>query len=46
MQLLHDEASVLRLDYAEDGTVVEAVVKPELWAKVRRYSVDALPPEA
>ena len=39
VQLLHDEANVLRLDYAEDGTVVEAVVKPELWAKVKAYEV-------
>ena len=38
VQLLHDEAAVLSLDYAENGTRVEAVVKPELWARVRNYA--------
>ena len=35
VQLLHDEAAVLSLEYTENGTRVEAVVKPELWAKLR-----------
>ena len=45
VQQLHDEAAVLSVEYAETGTRVEAVVKPELWAKVRRYTVDTQPPE-
>ena len=38
VQLLHDEASVISLDYAEDGTRIEAVVKPEIWARVEAYA--------
>lgn len=38
VQLLHDEAAVLSVDYTETGTRVEAVVKPELWAKLREYA--------
>ena len=38
VQALHDEAAVLSTDYAEDGTVIEAIVKPELWARVRQYA--------
>ena len=38
VQLLHDEGKVLSLEYTEAGTRVEAVVKPELWAKLRRYA--------
>ena len=38
MQALHDEAAVLSTGYAEDGTVIEAVVKPGLWAKLRQYA--------
>jgi len=35
---LHDEAAVISVDYVENGTRVEAIVKPELWAKVREYA--------
>ena len=38
VQLLHSEAAVLSTEYAEDGTVIEAIVKSELWAKVRQYA--------
>jgi GTP-binding protein HflX len=38
VQQLHDEAAVLSLEYAGDGTRIEAVVKPELWAKLRPYA--------
>ena len=38
VQLLHDEAAVLNVEYAENGTRVEAIVKPELWAKVRDFA--------
>ena len=39
VQTLHDEAAVLSVDYTETGTRVEAIVKPELWAKLREYAV-------
>lgn len=38
LQQLHDEAAVLNVEYTETGTRVEAIVKPELWAKVRDYA--------
>ena len=38
VQALHTEAAVLSTEYAEDGTVIEAIVKPELWARVRQYA--------
>ncbi len=38
VQTLHDEAAVLSVDYTETGTRVEAIVKPELWAKLREYA--------
>ena len=37
LELLHREAAVLSTEYAEDGIVVETVVKPELWGRVREY---------
>ena len=43
VQLLHDEAAVLSQDYAENGTRIEAVVKPELWARVEAYAEEILP---
>ena len=43
VQLLHDEANVLSLDYAEDGTRIEAIVKPEQWARVRPYAEERQP---
>ncbi len=42
VQLLHDEGNVLTLDYAETGTRIEAVVKPELWARVREYAEEII----
>ena len=38
VELLHSEAAVIKTDYAEDGTVIEAIVKPELWAKVKDFA--------
>ena len=38
VRLLHDEAAVLALDYTEGGTRVEAVVGPELWARLAPYA--------
>jgi len=43
VQLLHDEAAVLSVDYAEGGTEIEAVVKPELWARLRDYAKEETP---
>ena len=43
VQQLHDEGRVLSLDYAETGTRIEAVVKPELWARVRDYAEELRP---
>ncbi|MBE6913929.1 MAG: GTPase HflX [Ruminococcaceae bacterium] len=41
VQQLHNDAAVLRVDYVEHGTRVEAIVKPELWAKVKDYAVES-----
>ena len=38
VQLLHDTSAVLSQEYAENGTRIEAVVKPEIWARVRQYA--------
>ena len=36
--LLHSQAEILELDYREDCIMVEAVIKPELWGRVRAYA--------
>lgn len=38
VDLLQREAAVLNIEYAEDCTVIEAVVKPELWGQVKEFS--------
>ena len=38
VSLLQKEAAILNLEYAEDGTVLEAIVKPEIWGKVKAFS--------
>jgi len=38
VSLLQSDAAVLNLEYAEDGTVIEAIVKPEIWGKVKAFS--------
>ena len=38
VQLLHDEASVKSVEYAEDGTLLDAVVKDALWGRVRMFA--------
>ncbi len=43
VRLLHDEGNVRSLSYAENGTRVEAVVKPELWARVQAYAEEVHP---
>ncbi len=35
VELLHREASVLNTEYGDAGVTVEAVVRPELWGRVR-----------
>ena len=36
--LLHSQAEILELEYREDCIMVEAVIKPELWGRVRAYA--------
>jgi len=38
LELLHREAAVLQVDYESDAIAVRAVVKPELWGRVREYA--------
>ena len=38
VSLLQSDAAVLQLEYAEDGTVIEAIVKPEMWGRVKEFS--------
>lgn len=38
VELLHSEAAVISTEYVEDGTRIEAIVKPEHWAKVQDYA--------
>ena len=38
VSLLQAEAAVLQLEYVEDGTVIEAIVKPEIWGRVKQFS--------
>ena len=42
VRLLHDEAAVLREDYVEDGTMVEAVVRPAVWGRLKDYVKEIL----
>ena len=37
LELLHREASVLSTEYGDAGVAVTAVVKPELWGRVRDF---------
>jgi GTP-binding protein HflX len=37
IELLHREASVLKSEYGDAGVTVEAVVRPELWGRVREF---------
>jgi GTP-binding protein HflX len=39
VELLHREASVLRLEYLDDGIEVEAVLNPETYGKMRDFIV-------
>lgn len=37
LELLHREASVTSSEYGENGIEVQAVIRPELWGKVKEY---------
>lgn len=37
LELLHREGSVTSSEYGENGIEVEAVIRPELWGRVREY---------
>ena len=41
LEFLHREGSVLSSEYGEDGIRVKAVIRPELWGRVRNYVVNA-----
>lgn len=41
LEFLHREGSVLSSEYGEDGIRVKAVIRPELWGRVRNFVVDA-----
>jgi len=43
IDLLQREAAILNIEYAEDCTVVEAIVKPELWGRVKAFSNEPEP---
>ncbi len=38
VEQLHAEAAVLSVEYDERGTLIEAVVKPELWGRIKQYA--------
>ena len=40
VDLLRREAAVFSVDYADDGVRLEAVIKPELWGRVRTYQAE------
>ena len=40
-ELLHREAEVVSLEYREDCIYAEAIIKPELWGRVRAYVPEA-----
>jgi len=37
LEFLHREGSVLSTEYVENGIRVGAVIRPELWGKVRDF---------
>lgn len=37
LELLHREGAVLSSDYADNGIMVKAVIRPELWGRVRGF---------
>lgn len=41
VELLHREGAVRAVEYSEEHILVDAVVRPELWGKVREWTVDS-----
>lgn len=39
LEFLHREGSVLSSEYGENGITVKAVIRPELWGKVRNFVI-------
>ena len=37
LELLHREGAVVSREYTEDGIRVQAVIRPELWGRVRAF---------
>lgn len=40
LEFLHREGSVLSSEYGENGITVKAVIRPELWGKVRNFVIN------
>jgi len=40
LELLHREGAVVSSEYTEDGIKVFAVIRPEMWSRVREYAKD------
>ncbi len=38
VQQLHDEAAVLSVEYSDEGTLIEAIVKAELWGRIKQFA--------
>ena len=38
LEMLHREAKVLRTEYRDNGIEIEAVLRPELWGRVREFA--------
>jgi len=41
LELLHREGAVVSSEYTEDGIKVNAVIRPEMWGRVREYAKDS-----
>ncbi len=41
LEFLHREGSVLSSEYGENGITVKAVIRPELWGRVRDFVINA-----
>lgn len=40
LEFLHREGSVLSSEYGENGITVKAVIRPELWGRVRDFVIN------
>jgi len=41
LELLHREGAVVSSEYTEDGIKVSAVIRPEMWGRVREFAKDS-----